>query len=211
MSDLPTLQHLERFSASDKARITHALEFATRKHAPQRRVSGEPFITHPIAVAQLLVDEFNADTDTVMAGLLHDTVEDTGTGLEEIEQEFGAVIKFLVDALTDVGKGDGHAAVPERSERDMLTHAKVDAYAAKDPRVYLVKIADRWHNMLRCEALRPKNQKRLANETLRYHVPIARRIGFEGQAVQLQHASEAVLARVERIEASAGARREYLR
>ena len=180
------LKNLDRFSLVDQERIAKALLMATQWHAPQRRVSGEPYIIHPVAVAQSLIGEFNADADTVISGLLHDTVEDTTATLDDIKREFGETIRFMVDGVTEVGKGDGHPHVGDYEERARLTEQKVHEYAKKDPRIYLVKIADRWNNMITCHALRPKNQVRLARLTLGFHVPITRELGFVKQADELE-------------------------
>jgi GTP pyrophosphokinase len=206
-----SLTHLERYAVKDRARIQQALEFATAQHAPQRRVGGEPFITHPVAVTQLLIDEFSADAETVMAGLLHDTVEDTGATLEQVEGMFGPAVRFLVDGTTDVGKGDGNGHIEDRAERDAASHKKVEAYAAKDQRVYLIKIADRWHNVQHMSALRPKNQRRLANEALSFHIPVCRRLGFTKQADAFQHACEDALRRLDALEKRKSNYRRYLR
>jgi GTP diphosphokinase / guanosine-3',5'-bis(diphosphate) 3'-diphosphatase len=211
MSFITHLDRMERFDPLDRQRIEKALLFSKKYHEKQRRVSGEPYIIHPVAVAQSLIDTFGADADTVITGLLHDTVEDTDATLDDVEREFGPVIRFLVDGTTDVGKGDGQAEIEDRTSRDAATHKKVEAYAAKDPRIFIVKIADRWHNMLSCRALRPKNQKRLALETLSFHVPAARKLGFASQADQLQKTCEDVIAYVDRWERKATARRDYLR
>lgn len=195
MHHVLTLTRLERFSQEERLLIEQALDYSTACHAPQRRVSGEPFITHPVAVAQSLIDDFGADADTVAAGLLHDAVEDTPATLDDVESRFGKTIRFLVDGATDVGKGDGAAHIPDVEERSQQSHMKVDRYAQSDPRVYLVKLADRWHNIKHCAALRPKNQLRMAMEALSYHVVIARRLGLVSQADAIERAACEVLAR----------------
>ncbi len=180
------LDNLDRFSVEEQLLIAKALEFATTHHAPQRRVSGEPYIIHPVAVAQILIDKFNADVMTVAAALLHDTVEDTSATLDDIELLFGVDIRFIVDGTTDVGKGDGREHIEDKHERADRTHHKVHEYAIKDSRIYLVKIADRWHNMTTCSALRFANQERLAMETMDFHVPAARKLGFDSHADELE-------------------------
>jgi (p)ppGpp synthase/HD superfamily hydrolase len=201
----------EMFSDEDRDRIARALRMAASAHEKQRRVSGELYITHPIAVAELMIMEFRADADTVIAGLLHDTVEDTELTLAEVGQEFGNAIEFLVDGATDVGRGDGRPTVENREERDEASHVKVEEYAKRDPRLLIVKVADRWHNMQSCNALRTKNQKRLALETISFHVPWAKRIGFAKQADALEALAKSVLCRLEMLERSGAAQREYLR
>jgi len=180
------LHNLERFPVDERSLIARALEFAKIHHAPQRRISGEPYIVHPVAVAQLLIDEFHADAETVAAGLLHDTVEDTSATLEDIKREFGPVVAHIVDGVTIPGKGDGKPVIELRVERDAATHQKVLEYGVKDERVYLVKIADRWHNMTTCSVMRPASQLRLAKETVAFHVPLCIKLGFADIASRVE-------------------------
>ncbi len=194
------LDDLDKYSYEERALIDRALIFATEHHAPQRRASGEPFITHPVAVAQILVDEFNADAQTVIAGLLHDTVEDTPATLSMVLAEFGDVIAHLVDGVTDVGRGDGREHIEDREERAAHTHKKVHEYAQKDTRVYLVKIADRWHNLAHIHALPLKNQKRLAEEAMSFHVVIARELGYAIIADRLEQLAQEICDRIRHIE-----------
>jgi len=195
MEHKTVLERLDRFSPEERAWIQQALEYSAAQHAPQRRVSGEPFIIHPVAVAQSLVDDFGADADTVAAGLLHDTVEDTGTSLDDIERRFGKAVRHLVDGVTDAGKGDGLQYIADWGERMHRTHLKVNAHAEQDPRVYLIKFADRWNNLLHCGALRPKNQRRMAVDTLSFHIPVARKLGLARIADEMERIARAVLAR----------------
>jgi GTP pyrophosphokinase len=193
-----TLDRLDRFSPEERAWIQQALEYATLHHAPQRRIMGEPFIIHPVAVAQSLIDDFNADADTVVAGLLHDTVEDTDATLDDIERLFGKVVRHLVDGATEVGKGDGAPSIPDKVERAHKSRLKAYRYAETDPRLYLVKIADRWHNLKTGAAHRPKNQERIARETLDFHVPECRRLGFGAHADAIEGLAHRIIERVGR-------------
>ena len=190
------LVRLDRFSPADRERILAALAFAKEHHGTQTRIEGGPYYTHLVAVAQLLIDEFTADADTVIAGLLHDTVEDTPVTLTDIETDFGASVRFLVDALTEVGKGEGENQISDKTERVRLTWEKVDRYAIKDPRVYLIKIADRWHNLLTSASLRRGTQLRWIKEVRDRCVPLARRLGRTVVAQELQDAVIKAIARV---------------
>ncbi|MBR9701177.1 bifunctional (p)ppGpp synthetase/guanosine-3',5'-bis(diphosphate) 3'-pyrophosphohydrolase [Candidatus Woesearchaeota archaeon] len=181
------------FSDQECELIIKALSFAQHHHRNQRRVAGPPFIVHPIATAQLLMDQFNADCGVTMAGLLHDTVEDTEATLEEVEERFGPAVMFLVDGATDVGRGDGNEKIENRAERVEATHKKVKKYAEKDPNVVLIKIADRWHNLMTCQALRKKSQCRMAQEALDFHIPLCREKGFNEQADMIEELARNIL------------------
>ena len=127
--------------------LKKAIDFATKKHEGQMRKSGEPYITHPLSVAALLV-EWGMDTDTVVAGVLHDTLEDTDTTLAEIEEIFSRDIAFLVDGVTKVSKArsgmrDLNSYLP--ATKDNL--AKLLIAVGQDVRVIIIKLADRLHNM----------------------------------------------------------------
>ena len=127
--------------------LEHAINYATEKHDGQTRKSGEPYITHPLAVAVSII-EWGMDIDSVLAGVLHDTVEDTDATLEEIEELFGRDVAFLVDGVTKVsqarsGMRDLESYLP--STRDNLT--KLLIAVGQDVRVIIIKLADRLHNM----------------------------------------------------------------
>jgi GTP diphosphokinase / guanosine-3',5'-bis(diphosphate) 3'-diphosphatase len=206
-----SLNHLEKFSAQEQELIAKALEFATRHHSSQKRVSGKPYIVHPIAVAQSLIDDFHADAETIAAGLLHDTVEDTAATLPDIEQEFGHRVKFLVDGTTDVGVGDGHEPIADWEVRWNATMEKAHAYAAKDKGVYIIKIADRWHNLTTCSVLRSKNQVRLVRTTKEFHLPACRELGFASQAREIEKVCEEIIKRNELYNQKSANQRYYLR
>ena len=187
---------LARFSQDDQERINKALAFATHAHRHQKRIGGNmPYIVHPVAVAQLLVDEFNADAATVMAGLLHDVVEDTDASLDDIEREFGSEVKFLVDGATDYGKNDGNQHIADKIERAKYSKVKALKYAEKDERVLLVKIADRMNNMTTAGVHTPRGQVGYSRDTLAFHVVQARKLGFEKQAVELERMCNAFIDR----------------
>ena len=180
--------------AADRKRIAAALEFATKRHAGQVRLSGDPYITHPIAVATLLM-EWDMDVDSVMAGLLHDIAEDTETGLEEIEACFGKDVALLVDGVTKVskaraGRGDITTYLP--STRDNLT--KLLIAIGSDVRVIIVKLADRLHNLRTLEFQPPEKQLKMARESLEIFGPLADRLNMGRVRVEIEDISFSYLA-----------------
>ncbi|NPA63653.1 MAG: bifunctional (p)ppGpp synthetase/guanosine-3',5'-bis(diphosphate) 3'-pyrophosphohydrolase [Epsilonproteobacteria bacterium] len=162
-------------------RVVRALEFAKRAHEGQVRKSGEPYVIHPILVAAL-VAYIAKDETMVVAALLHDVVEDTHYGIEEIQQEFGGDVAHLVEGLTKIVEIRSEELIPSSSDEKLITSAlsfrKMLVASIKDVRVLIVKLCDRLHNMLTLEALPPKKQKRIAEETLVVYAPIAHRLGM---------------------------------
>jgi GTP pyrophosphokinase len=157
----------------DEALVRRAHAFSAEKHAGQRRRSGQPYFTHPMAVAYLLA-EMKFDAVCVAVGLLHDVLEDTLTSREVLEERFGAEIAELVDGVTKIGK---HAYV-RRDEAQAQTFRKLILASAKDIRVILVKLADRLHNMQTLEYVSPETRRRVALETLEIYAPLAHRLGM---------------------------------
>ncbi|MEK6286392.1 MAG: bifunctional (p)ppGpp synthetase/guanosine-3',5'-bis(diphosphate) 3'-pyrophosphohydrolase [Acidobacteriota bacterium] len=157
----------------DEELLRRAYLFSARQHRGQTRQSGEPYLVHPLEVANILAD-LNLDPICVATGLLHDIVEDTETSAEEIEEYFGPEIAHLVDGLTKISKLD-HASSEERQALNMrkMLLAMVD-----DVRVVLVKLADRLHNMRTLEYLPGEKRRRIAQETLDVYAPIAHRLGM---------------------------------
>jgi GTP diphosphokinase / guanosine-3',5'-bis(diphosphate) 3'-diphosphatase len=158
---------------ADEELLRRAYLFSARQHRGQTRQSGEPYLVHPLEVANILAD-LNLDPICVATGLLHDIVEDTETSAEEIEEYFGPEIAHLVDGLTKISKLD-HASTEERQALNMrkMLLAMVD-----DVRVVLVKLADRLHNMRTLEYLPGEKRRRIAQETLDVYGPIAHRLGM---------------------------------
>ena len=158
---------------ADEELLRRAYLFSARQHRGQIRKSGEPYLVHPLEVANILA-ELKLDPVCVATGLLHDTVEDTETTLQDIEEYFGPEIAHLVDGLTKISKLD-HASSEERQALNMrkMLLAMVD-----DVRVVLVKLADRLHNMRTLEYMHGEKRRRIAQETLDVYAPIAHRLGM---------------------------------
>ncbi|MDO8183755.1 MAG: HD domain-containing protein, partial [bacterium] len=170
-------------STDDKKLVGRAYNFANTAHEGQKRFSGEDYITHPVAVAQILI-ELRADAETIAAALLHDTVEDTTTTLEEIKKEFGGNIAFLVDGVTKLGKLKYQGV-----ERHVESLRKLFVAMAKDLRVILIRLADRLHNTRTLEYISSDKRKRIALETLEIYAPLANRLGIWKLKGQLEDAA----------------------
>ena len=153
--------------------IYKAFKIAYLAHKGQYRASGEPYIIHPIAVADLL-KEIGASKSVVAAGLLHDVVEDTGIALSTIEKEFGPEVKVLVEGVTKLGG----IHFTNRTEAQAENLRKMFLSMARDIRVVLVKLADRLHNMRTIEWLSAERQQRIARETREIYAPLANRLGI---------------------------------
>lgn len=153
--------------------IRKAYVFSREAHCSQRRMEGSPYIYHPLAVADLLAD-LKLDTATIAAGLLHDTVEDTGTSTEDIKDMFGEEIAFLVDALTKLSKVEFKTKEDAQAEN----FRKMLLAMSKDVRVIMIKFADRLHNMRTLGHLSEDKQRRIAKETLEIYAPLSNRLGI---------------------------------
>jgi len=169
--------------------LASAIDYATEKHAGQKRKSGEPYINHPLAVAEILI-EWGMDIDTVVAGVLHDTVEDTDAMLDELESLFGRDVAFLVDGVTKVSQ----ARAGMRSLDSYLPHTKDNLTklmiaVGEDVRVIIIKLADRLHNMRTLQFMSPEKQKKIARETIEVFAPLADRLNMGRVRVQLEELS----------------------
>jgi len=166
--------------AEEYQTLQRAGEFALKAHQHQTRASGEPYILHSLAVAEIL-HELRMDDETLVAAVLHDVVEDTGVTLKDIESEFGGVIAQLVDGVTKMGRIDRDAGVVEASgHRDHMqaeSLRKLLLAMVEDVRVVLIKLADRLHNMRTLRYLDEARQRRIARETLEIYAPLANRLG----------------------------------
>ncbi|MFJ9842680.1 RelA/SpoT family protein [Kitasatospora sp. NPDC101155] len=166
--------------------IERAYAVAEKWHRGQKRKSGDPYITHPLAVATILA-ELGMDAPTLMAGLLHDTVEDTDYGLETLRKDFGDSVALLVDGVTKLDRVKfGEAAQAE-------TVRKMVVAMAKDPRVLVIKLADRLHNMRTMRYLKREKQEKKARETLEIYAPLAHRLGMNTIKWELEDLAFAIL------------------
>jgi guanosine-3',5'-bis(diphosphate) 3'-pyrophosphohydrolase len=161
--------------------LRRAHEFAARVHTGQERASGEPYLSHPLAVASILLD-LKMDVQTIAAGLLHDVVEDTHASLEEVRRAFGDEIADLVDGVTKLSK----LSFSTRVEHQAESFRKMVLAMSKDIRVILVKLADRLHNMRTLEALREEKRRLIARDTLDIYAPIAHRLGIYWLKAELE-------------------------
>jgi guanosine-3',5'-bis(diphosphate) 3'-pyrophosphohydrolase len=161
--------------------LERAYRFSERSHRGQQRASGEPYLSHPLEVATLLVD-FKMDVITVTAGLLHDVLEDTGATKTDLEREFGKEIAELVDGVTKIGK----LAFSSREERQAENFRKMLVAMARDLRVLMIKLADRLHNMRTLDYLPPDKSRKIAQETLDIYAPLAHRLGMAKVKAELE-------------------------
>ncbi len=170
---------------ADKKRIEKAIEMATKAHEGQMRKSGDPYISHPIAVMKI-VEDWGMDEDTIIAAVLHDTVEDTNITLEDIKKEFGEQVAFLVDGVTKLsnarsGMRDIDTYLPET--KDNLLRLLVAM--GSDIRVLIIKLADRLHNLRTLSALPPEKQRKIAKESLEVFAPLADRLNMGRLRVEM--------------------------
>ena len=164
--------------------ITEAYRYADKAHEGQMRQSGDPYITHPIAVAQILL-ELGMDTETICAGLLHDVVEDTSTTLDDIKRLFGADVALMVDGVTKLTK----LSYSTKEQRQAENVRKMLLAMAKDVRVIIVKLSDRLHNMRTGEYWKEYKRREKALETMEVYAPLADRLGIRSIKEELEDIS----------------------
>jgi GTP pyrophosphokinase len=177
-----------RHPKDDTARIIRAYEAADRAHEGQLRASGEAYISHPLAVATILAG-LGLDDVTIASALLHDAVEDTVVTLEHVEGEFGPAVAAIVDGVTKLDR----LSFDSKQAQQAATMRKMLVAMAKDPRVLLIKLADRLHNMLTIAAMPEWKQERTARETLDIYAPLAHRFGVQDIKWQLEDLAFAAL------------------
>lgn len=170
-------QLVEKIKASEKPydleKITQAYKVAEKAHEGQLRTSGDPYITHPLAVSAILLD-YCMDTDTICAALLHDTVEDTDVTLDELRKKFGEDVALMVDGVTKIGL----VPLVSKEEQQAENIRKILMAMSKDIRVIIIKLADRLHNMRTLKARPPEKQRKTSLETMNFYAPIAHRLGM---------------------------------
>jgi RelA/SpoT family (p)ppGpp synthetase len=175
------LAKLDYFSPSQLDVIADAYEFGAKAHDGQRRYSGEPYITHPVAVASILAD-LHLDYESIAAAIMHDVIEDTPTAKEQIEERFGVEIASIVDGVSKLDK----LSFNSRAEIQVESFRKMMLAMVEDIRVILVKLADRLHNMQTLDPLPADKQRRIARETLEIYAPIANRLGVYSLKTELE-------------------------
>ena len=204
-------QHLNYLRPSDLGRIEEAYQFSDTAHHGQFRKSGHPYISHPLAVAEIVAD-WQLDAQEVMAALLHDVMEDTAVSKQEITERFGKPVAELVDGLSKLDRIEFQSQVDAQAEN----FRKMLLAMARDVRVILIKLADRLHNMRTLDAVDAETRRRVARETLEIYAPIANRLGLDSLYRELQELSFAhlyplrykVLAKA--VKAARGNRREVV-
>lgn len=179
------IQHVLDYNPqADAGLLRRAYSFAAKAHEGQVRKSGEPFLRHPLEVANIIV-KMKMDTSSIAVGLLHDTIEDSLVTFDDITAEFGGDIAGIVDGLTKISKVE----FMSREEKQAENFRKMVMSMGKDIRVILIKLADRLHNMRTLDPLSPDTQKRIAKETLEIYAPIANRLGIGWMKVELEDLS----------------------
>jgi len=166
---------------ADVQPIQEAYDFSAKAHAGQKRESGEPFLQHPLQTAQIIVD-LKLDVPSIVAGLLHDTIEDTEIPKADLEQRFGKEVAYLVDGVTKIGKIE----FKTHEEKQAENFRKMLLSMSEDIRVILIKLADRLHNMRTLHYLPEEKQKRIAQETLDIFAPLANRLGIGWMRTELE-------------------------
>ena len=167
--------------AEQVGRIREAAEFGASVHKGQKRLSGEPFIAHPVAAAAILAD-LHLDADTIVAAILHDVIEDTPTPKDQLAARFGADVAEIVDGVTKLDQ----IRFKSREEAQAESFRKMLLAMVRDLRVILVKLADRTHNMRTIEAMAPARRRAIARETLEIYAPIAERLGLYNMKLELE-------------------------
>ena len=188
-SGVATFAHLipkleEYLTPSELKKVKEAYRFADEMHLGQMRKSGEPYISHPLAVAEICA-EWKLDAQAMMAAFLHDVMEDQGVKKEELIERFGAPVASLVDGLSKLDKIEFQSQVEAQAEN----FRKMLLAMARDVRVILVKLADRLHNMRTLGAMIPEKKRRISRETMEVYVPIAHRLGLNNIYRELQELS----------------------
>lgn len=174
------------YEENELLELEHAVDFAAKAHDGQKRKSGEPYIIHPLAVADTLID-WGMDIDTVLAGVLHDTVEDTATTLSDIENLFGGDVSFLVDGVTKVSQARAGMQNLENylpQTKDNLS--KLLIAVGQDVRVIIIKLADRLHNLSTLQHMPKEKQVKIARESLEVFAPMADRLGMGRVRMQIE-------------------------
>ncbi len=176
------VESLEAYMPAEQVeQVMRAYEFGATAHSGQTRMSGDPFISHPLAVAQILAD-MHMDSQAIAAAILHDVIEDTATPITELDERFGTEIAALVDGVSKLDQ----MPFTSRAEAQAKSFRKMMLAMIEDIRVILVKLADRLHNMRTMDSMPVEKQARIARETLEIYAPIANRLGINHMKVDLE-------------------------
>src|SRR3982750_1014630 len=170
-----------KIKPGDKDNIRRAFEMSADAHKTMRRKSGEPYILHPLAVAKICVEEIGLGVRSTICALLHDTVEDTDISLEDIEREFGQEIARIVDGLTKISN-----VIDTNASQQAENFKKILLTLTDDPRVILIKLADRLHNMRTLESMKREKQLKIASETVYVYAPLAHRMGLYNLKTEME-------------------------
>jgi len=162
-----------KLKPGDKELLRHAFEMAVEAHKTMRRKSGEPYILHPLAVAKICVEEIGLGVRSTLCALLHDTVEDTDISLEDIQREFGVEVAKIVDGLTKISN-----VMDTNTTQQAENFKKILLTLTDDPRVILIKLADRLHNMRTLDSMKREKQLKISSETVYVYAPLAHRMGL---------------------------------
>ena len=162
-----------KLKPGDKNLVRIAFEMAAEAHKTMRRKSGEPYILHPIAVAKICVEEIGLGVRSTICALLHDTVEDTDITLDDIKREFGEEIAKIVDGLTKISN-----VIDVNASQQAENFKKILLTLTDDPRVILMKLADRLHNMRTLDSMKREKQLKISSETVYVYAPLAHRMGL---------------------------------
>ncbi len=173
-----------KLKKGDKELVRQAFEMAADAHKTMRRKSGEPYILHPIAVAMICVEEIGLGVRSTICALLHDTVEDTDISLEDVEREFGTEIAKIVDGLTKISN-----VIDTNTSQQAENFKKILLTLTDDPRVILIKLADRLHNMRTLDHMKREKQLKIASETVWVYAPLAHRMGLYNIKTELEDLS----------------------
>jgi len=172
---------LDYLTSEQREKVRRAFEFSARAHSGQMRASGQPYITHPVAVASIVAD-MKLDVESICAALLHDVIEDTPMVIEQISSEFGVEVANIVNGVSKLDQ----LSFSNRGEAQVERFRKMMLAMVDDIRVILVKLADRLHNMRTLEAVKPEKRVRVAKETLEIYAPIANRLGINWLKLELE-------------------------
>ena len=170
-----------KLKPGDKELLRQAFEMAAEAHKTMRRKSGEPYILHPLAVAMICVEEIGLGVRSTICALLHDTVEDTDVTLEDIERSFGPEIAKIVDGLTKIS-----TVLDTNTSQQAENFKKILLTLTDDPRVILIKLADRLHNMRTLDSMKREKQLKISSETVYVYAPLAHRMGLYSIKTELE-------------------------